>query len=135
MTKQLVAANGIFAIIGTALAKALGGWDLALQVLLALVVLDYVTGIVVAILEKKLSSEIGFRGLFKKVMIFALVYVAVLVDRATGSDLIRTLTIMFYVGNEGISVLENTTKIGVPYPAPLKNVLLQLKQKSNGEEQ
>ena len=65
-------------------------------------------------------------------MIFALVYLAVLVDQATNSDIIRTLTIMFYIANEGISVLENSTVLGVPYPEPLKDILLQLKQKNNG---
>ena len=132
MTNKLATVNSIFAVIGTVIAKALGGWDLALQVLVALVVLDYLTGVSIAVVEKKLSSEVGYRGLFKKVMIFALVYVAVLADQATGSDIIRTLTIMFYIANEGISVLENAGKLGVPYPAQLKNILVQLKTKNDG---
>lgn len=135
MTNKLATVNSIFAIIGTVIAKALGGWDLALKVLVAMVVLDYVTGVVIAILDKKLSSEVGFRGLFKKIMIFALVYVAVLADQATNTDIIRTITIMFYIANEGISVLENAGKLGVPYPARLKNILTQLKSKSNGEDE
>lgn len=134
MSKELVTVNSIFAVIGTTIARALGGWDVALRVLVALIVVDYVTGVIIAILDKKLSSEIGFRGLFKKMMIFALVYLAVLVDQATNTDVIRTLTIMFYIANEGISVLENSTILGVPYPEPLKNILLQLKNKSNGQE-
>jgi toxin secretion/phage lysis holin len=135
LTNKLATVNSIFAIIGTVIAKALGGWDLALKVLVAMVVLDYVTGVVIAILNKKLSSEVGFRGLFKKIMIFALVYVAVLADQATNTDIIRTITIMFYIANEGISVLENAGKLGVPYPARLKNILTQLKSKSNGEDE
>jgi len=131
MSKKLVTTNSIFAVIGTIFARALGGWDVALRVLVAMIVLDYITGVVIAILDKKLSSEIGFRGLFKKMMIFALVYLAVLIDQATSTDIIRTITIMFYIANEGISVLENSTKLGVPYPEPLKNILLQLKAKSN----
>lgn len=134
MSKELTTVNSIFAVIGTTIARALGGWDVALRVLVALIVVDYVTGVIIAILDKKLSSEIGFRGLFKKMMIFALVYLAVLVDQATNTDVIRTLTIMFYIANEGISVLENSTILGVPYPEPLKNILLQLKNKSNGQE-
>lgn len=134
MSKELATVNSIFAVIGTTIARALGGWDVALRVLVALIVVDYVTGVIIAILDKKLSSEIGFRGLFKKMMIFALVYLAVLVDQATNTDVIRTLTIMFYIANEGISVLENSTILGVPYPEPLKNILLQLKNKSNGQE-
>lgn len=135
MTNKLATVNSIFAIIGTVIAKALGGWDMALKVLVAMVVLDYITGITLAIFEKKLSSEIGFKGLFKKMMIFALVYVAVLADQATNTDIIRTITIMFYIANEGISVLENAGKLGVPYPARLKNILTQLKSKSNGEDE
>lgn len=134
MSKELATVNIIFAVIFTVIAKALGGWDMGLKVLVALIVLDYITGVIVAILDKKLSSEIGFRGLFKKMMIFALVYLAVLVDQATNTELVRTLTIMFYIANEGISVLENAGKLGVPYPEPLKNILLQLKQKSNGDD-
>jgi toxin secretion/phage lysis holin len=134
MSNKLLTINSIFAVIGTTLAKALGGWDMALQVLVAMVVLDYITGITLAVFEKKLSSEIGFKGLFKKMMIFALVYLSVLLDQATNTDIVRTLTIMFYIANEGISVLENAGKLGVPYPEPLINILVQLKQKNNGEE-
>ena len=133
MTSKLATVNSIFAVIMTAIAQALGGWDLALRVLVALVILDYATGVMVAILEKNLSSEIGYKGLFKKVMIFALVYVAVLADQATNTDILRTITIMFYIANEAISVLENAGKLGVPYPAQLKNILVQLKAKNNGE--
>jgi toxin secretion/phage lysis holin len=134
MSNKLLTINSIFAVIGTTLAKALGGWDMALQVLVAMVVLDYITGVTLAVFEKKLSSEIGFKGLFKKMMIFALVYLSVLLDQATNTDIVRTLTIMFYIANEGISVLENAGKLGVPYPEPLINILVQLKQKNNGEE-
>jgi len=133
LTNKLATVNSIFAVIGTIIAKALGGWDMALQVLVAMVVLDYITGITLAIFEKKLSSEIGFKGLFKKMMIFALVYLSILLDQATNTDIVRTLTIMFYIANEGISILENAGKLGVPYPAPLKNILVVLKQKNNGE--
>ena len=132
MPKNLFTVNSIIAIIGTSIAKALGGWDLALQVLVAIIAIDYITGVVIAILNKELSSEVGFKGLCKKMMIFALVYLAVLVDKSTGTDFIRTLVIMFYTANEGISVLENAGKLGVPYPAKLKEILVQLKK--NTEE-
>lgn len=134
MTKQLALVNSVFATIGTLLAQALGGWDLALGVLVAIIVLDYITGVLIAILDKTLDSNIGFRGLCKKMMIFALVYLAVLVDKATGTSIVRTFTIMFYIANEGISVLENAGKLGVPYPKPLKNILIQLKAKNDGEQ-
>ena len=124
-TKGIAAVLGV---VGATIAKALGGWDVALQVLVALIALDYLTGVIVAIAEKKLNSDIGFRGLLKKMMIFALVYVAVLVSSATGSDFIRLLVIMFYIANEAISVLENAGKMGVPYPKKLKELLEQLKK-------
>ena len=128
-TKGIAAVLGV---VGATIAKALGGWDVALQVLVALIALDYLTGVIVAIAEKKLNSDVGFRGLLKKMMIFALVYVSVLVSSATGSDFIRLLVIMFYIANEAISVLENAGKLGVPYPKKLKELLEQLK-KDNDE--
>ncbi len=134
MSKELFAANGIFSVIGTIIANALGGWNLALQALVTLVIIDYITGVMVAIVDGQLSSEIGAKGIAKKVMIFALVYIAVLVDHVTSTDLIRTITIMFYIANEGISILENAGKIGVPYPQTLKNILIQLKNKNDDEQ-
>lgn len=134
MQKRLLAVNSIFAAIGTAIAKAFGGWDMALQVLVALIALDYITGVAIAIVNQKLSSEIGFRGLLKKMMIFALVYLSVLVSKATETELIRTFVIMFYIANEGISVLENAGKLGVPYPQKLKDVLIQLKKSTEEEK-
>lgn len=132
MTKQMVSFNGIIMAIFTPIIIALGGWDVVLQVLVSLVVMDYLTGVTVAILNKSLSSEVGYKGLIKKVFIFAMVYVSVLVDKATNADVFRTMTILFYIANEGISVLENGGKLGVPYPEALKNVLIQLKDKNNG---
>ena len=133
LTNRLTTVNSIFAVIGTVIAKALGGWDLALQVLVALVVLDYITGVVIAVCDKTLSSAIGGKGIANNLFIFALVYVAALADQAMSTELLRIATIMFYIANEGISVLENAGKLGVPYPAQLKNILVQLKTKSNGE--
>ena len=130
MNKELFAANGVFSAIATIIANALGGWNLGLQALVTLVIIDYITGVTVAIVERKLSSEVGARGIAKKVMIFALVYIAVLVDQITNTDLVKTATIMFYIANEGISILENAGKIGVPYPQTLKNILAQLKNKN-----
>lgn len=133
MKEKLTTINSIFAVVGTTLAKMLGGWDMALHVLICTILLDYVTGVLVAISRKQLSSEIGYKGLLKKMMILLLVYLAVLLEKATGTDVIRLLVILFYIANEGISVLENAGKLGVPYPEPLKNILLQLKKKSDGE--
>ncbi len=131
MKKGLFVLNSIIAVLGTigvVIAKALGGWDMTLQVLVALAVIDYISGVVIAILEKKLDSNVGFRGITKKIFVFALVYLAVLIDKTINTDFIRTLTVTFYIANESISILENAGKLGVPYPKKLKDVLVQLKK-------
>ena len=118
----------VVAAVGGYIGYFLGGWDGFLYGLVAFVVIDYLTGIMVAILEKRLSSEVGFRGIFKKVLIFSLVAVAHIVDSQliqTGSA-VRTAVIFFYLSNEGISIIENTAKIGLPIPEKLKTVLEQL---------
>jgi toxin secretion/phage lysis holin len=118
----------IVAAIGGTIGYFLGGLDGFLYALIVFVVIDYLTGIMVAILERKLSSEVGFRGIFKKVLIFSLVAVAHIIDSQliqTGSA-IRTAVIFFYLSNEGISIIENTAKIGLPIPEKLKTVLKQL---------
>ena len=118
----------IIAAVGGYIGYFLGGWDGFLYALVAFVVIDYITGIMVAVLEKRLSSEVGFRGIFKKVLIFSLVAVAHIVDSQliqTGSA-VRTAVIFFYLSNEGISIIENTAKIGLPIPEKLKTVLEQL---------
>ena len=113
----------------------LGGLDGFLYALLAFTIIDYLTGIMVAILERKLSSEVGFRGIFKKVLIFSLVGIGNMVDvyLLKNGSAIRTAVIFFYLSNEGISILENTGKIGLPIPGKLKNILQQLQEdESNG---
>jgi toxin secretion/phage lysis holin len=118
----------VIAAVGGYIGYFLGGLDGFLYALIAFVVIDYLTGIMVAVIEKKLSSEVGFRGIFKKVLIFSLVAVAHIIDAElirTGSA-IRTAVIFFYLSNEGISILENTAKIGLPIPEKLKTVLEQL---------
>lgn len=100
-----------------------------LYALITFVVVDYVLGVFCAILEKKLSSAVGARGIFKKVVIFTLVAVAHVIDSklvGTGSA-IRTAVIFFYLSNEGISIIENATRLGLPVPAKLVNILEQLK--------
>jgi toxin secretion/phage lysis holin len=114
--------------IGAYIGYFLGGIDGFLYALIAFVIIDYLTGIMVAVLERKLSSEVGFRGIFKKVLIFSLVAVGHIIDSQliqTGSA-IRTAVIFFYLSNEGISILENTAKIGLPIPEKLKAILVQL---------
>ena len=117
-----------FTAFGGWLGWILGGWDGFLYALITLVVVDYLTGVMLAVLEKRLSSEVGARGIFKKVLIFALVAVGHIIDTqviANGSA-VRTAVIFFYLSNEGISIIENAAKIGLPIPEKLKLVLGQL---------
>ncbi|WFF71800.1 phage holin family protein [Proteiniclasticum sp. QWL-01] len=118
----------IVTVMGGYIGYFLGGWDGFLYALVAFVVIDYITGLMVAVLEKRLSSEAGFRGIFKKVVLFSLVAVGHIVDSRLlqNEGVIRTAVIFFYLSNEGISILENTAKIGLPVPENLKNVLAQL---------
>jgi toxin secretion/phage lysis holin len=112
---------------------ALGGLDGFLYTLIACMVLDYATGIMIAILEKKLSSVVGFRGIFKKVLILVMVGIAHAVDRnIIGSgETVRTAILTFYISNEGVSLLENAARIGLPIPSKLKDILTQLHGKEN----
>ena len=117
-----------FAIIGGFLGWVFGGFDSLIYALIAFVALDYITGVLLAIHDKKISSEIGFRGICKKAMIFVLVAVGHILDKSiigTGSS-IRTMLIMFYLSNEGISILENSGATGLPLPQKLKDILQQL---------
>ena len=110
---------------------ALGGNDILLQILTAMVVTDYLSGIAVGVKDGKLSSKTGFSGLIKKAFIFTVVYMANLVDTATGVNSFRNVAVMFYISNEGISVLENLGKIGVKYPQKIKEILVQLGDNKN----
>lgn len=125
----------IFSAIGGALGYFLGGWDGFLYALVAFVVLDYITGLMMAVLERKLSSTIGFRGIFKKVVIFALVALSHIIDEQVihSGSAIRTAVIFFYISNEGISVLENAALIGLPVPQKIKEVLEHLRQEDNSK--
>lgn len=117
-----------FSAVGGWLGWFLGGVDGFLYALLAFVVVDYITGVMCAIVNKKLSSEIGFKGIFKKVLIFALVGIGHLTDSyliGTG-EAIRTAIIFFYLSNEGVSLLENATRLGLAVPPKLKDILAQL---------
>lgn len=117
-----------FTALGGWLGYFLGGMDGLLLTLLLFVVLDYITGIMCAIADKSLSSEIGFKGICRKVLIFMLVGVAHIVDLhvvGTGSAL-RSAVVCFYLSNEGLSLLENASHLGLPIPEKLKDVLAQL---------
>jgi toxin secretion/phage lysis holin len=117
-----------FAAIGGWLGYFVGGADGLLITLLVFMVLDYVTGVMCGIVDKTLSSAVGFKGLFRKVLIFALVGVGHVVDMnviGTGGAL-RSAVICFYLSNEGVSLLENAAHLGLPVPDKLKDILAQL---------
>mgnify|MGYP000932851523 CR=1 FL=1 len=120
-----------FTAIGAFLGWFLGKQDNFLYALLVFVIIDYITGVICAFIDKKLSSEIGAKGILKKVLIFVLVGVAHILDTYilgnTGDNgALRTAVIFFYLSNEGVSILENAGHIGLPIPEKLKNVLKQL---------
>ena len=128
----------IFTAVGGWLGYFLGGCDGLLYTLLAFVILDYITGIMCAVVDHRLSSAIGFRGIFRKVLIFALVGVGHLLDvQVLGSvGVLRTAVIFFYLSNEGVSLVENAAHLGLPIPEKLKAVLEQLHDRAgkDGED-
>ena len=125
----------IFAAVGGWLGWFLGGCDGLLYALIAFVVVDYLTGVMCAVVDKKLSSEVGFKGIFKKILIFLLVGIANLLDvNIIGNgSVLRTAAIFFYLSNEGVSLLENATHLGLPVPEKLKSVLQQLHDRAEEE--
>ena len=126
----------VFAAIGGGIGWFLGGADGFLYALIAFVVIDYITGVMCAIVDKKLSSEVGFKGIFKKVLIFILVGVGNIIDvQVLGqAGVLRTAVIFFYLSNEGVSLLENAGHLGLPIPAKLKAVLEQLHDRIEKED-
>ena len=118
----------IFAAVGGWLGWFLGGCDGLLYALIAFVVIDYVTGVICAVTDKKLSSAVGFKGVCRKVLIFLLVGIGHILDaQVIGSgSVLRTAVIFFYISNEGVSLIENAAHLGLPIPSKLKAVLEQL---------
>ena len=129
--------QAIFVAIGGWLGYFLGGCDGLLYALLAFVVLDYITGVMCAVADKKLSSAVGFKGICRKVLIFALVGIGHLLDtQVIGSgSVLRTAIIFFYISNEGVSLVENAAYLGLPIPSKLHKVLEQLHDRSEKEDE
>lgn len=127
------------ATAGSAAAQALGGWDTALKVLVAFMIADYVTGLMVAAIwhssrktpDGSLDSRAGAKGLARKMLILLFVGLGAMLDQLTSSDFFRDAVCLFYVGNEGLSILENTAIMGVPYPQMIKDALEILKKKGD----
>ncbi len=120
-----------FSALGGFLGWFLGGVDGFLYALIAFAVIDYVTGVMCAVEDKKLSSAVGFKGICRKVLIFALVGIGNILDMYVFGEagVLRTAVIFFYLSNEGISLLENSAHLGLPIPEKLKDVLAQLHNK------
>lgn len=118
----------IFTAVGGWLGYFLGGCDGLLYALIAFVAIDYITGVMCAVIDRKLSSAVGFKGIFRKVMIFLLVGIANIIDvQVVGTGaVLRTAVIFFYISNEGVSLLENAGHLGLPIPERVKTVLKQL---------
>lgn len=129
----------IFAGVGSVLAETFGGWDSFLKALVMFMIVDYITGMVVALVFHKsqktknggASSEVGYKGIIKKLCTFLLVALSVRMDEISGTHYIRNATIFFFLGNEGLSVIENLGLMGVPYPDFIKKALETLKDKGD----
>lgn len=132
----------VLSAIGGLAAHALGGWDMLIKCLLVFIVTDYITGLTVAFVfhrSKKTpgggaSSEVCFRGIVKKICILVLVGISVCMDNILGTGYIRFVTIMFFIGNEGLSILENMQAMGVPFPRFVKEALEQMRDKGDKGE-
>ena len=124
----------VFGFAGGFLSYWLGGWDILIKTIVFLAVVDYIAGIIKAVYLKELSSEIGFKGLLKKIVMFIVIAVAFVIQQLIGGTVpLREVVIMFYIANESLSLLENAA-IFVPIPEKLKSVLLQIRDKdSEGE--
>lgn len=135
-------ALAFIAAVGSCIANWLGGWDAALIVLISLMVIDFITGLAVAFVFKKspktanggASSDASFKGILKKIVILILVGMAAMLDDVLQANYVRNLAIIFYIGSEGLSVIENTALMGVPYPSFIKAALEAMKDKGDKGE-
>ncbi|HFH9049154.1 TPA: holin family protein [Streptococcus agalactiae] len=130
--KELLTLNKIlFSMIGGLIGSLFGELDGILYALLVFIIIDYLTGIFAAVVEKQLSSSIGFRGIFKKIAILFLVSLGHLIDTAIikQGGTIRTMVIFFYLSNEGLSILENTVRIGLSISEKLQAILKQINER------
>lgn len=128
--------QAVIAAIGGWIGYFLGGCDGLIYALIAFVVIDYITGVMCAVSDRRLSSAVGFKGICRKVLIFALVGIANILDvHVIGTGcVVRTATIFFYISNEGVSILENAANLGLPVPKKVKDVLKQLHDGAESED-
>ena len=137
VTTVKVSILGIVGVIGSIIANALGGWDMALRVLVLFMAVDYITGLIAAGVFNKseksetgaLESRAGFKGLCRKGMILGIVFIATHLDLLSGTEMIRDAVIIGYIANEAVSIIENAGLMGVPIPNIIKRALEVLKNK------
>lgn len=137
ITTVKVSVMGAIGVIGSIIANALGGWNMALKVLISFMAVDYISGLIVAGVFKKsqktksggLESKTGFNGLCKKGMILGIVFIAAQLDLLSGTEMIRDMVIIGYIVNEAVSIIENAGLMGVPIPDIIKRTLELLKNK------
>lgn len=124
--------NNIISILATYFVYLVGGIDIAFVSLIVIMALDYITGVMSAIYNKKLNSKIGYKGIIKKVSYLLIIALSVILDRLLGqTGSVRTLVIYFFVANDGISILENVAEMNIPLPKKLKELLEQLKKEGD----
>ena len=136
MEQQSNIIKTMLALGATTLHFLFGGWSLPMQILVAVVTIDYITGIGAAFVGKRLDSRVGSKGIVKKVGFFVLVSLAHLLDKGTGmsAPILQTATIWYLIGNEGISITENLGEIGVPIPKVVTNALKRLRESGDKVE-
>ena len=131
MDKYFNGISIVFGLVGGFVCNFLGGWDLLLKSIVILMVLDYVTGLLKSIYNKKLSSEVGFKGIIKKIIIFIVIATAYVIQGIMGDEIpLREIVILFFIANEGISLIENASEF-IPIPEKLKEVLIQLRKEGD----
>lgn len=127
--KYLNVAKMIFGLVGGVISGIIGGWDALTHAMVFLLIMDYLTGVGKSIINKQLSSAVGFIGLFKKVLIFVVIAVSVEMQKIIGNGIhLREIVIMFYIANEGISLIENISEF-IPLPQKVKEIFAQIKDK------
>lgn len=132
--EQVNVLNSVAAFVGGFISFLFGGFDMLLQIMVVLVIIDYVSGLLKGWSTKTVSSQIGCKGIIKKVFIFLIIALAYLVQRIMDTQIpIRDIIIMFYIANEGISIIENAAACGLPVPKIIINVLEQLKQRGDND--
>ena len=126
-----IAFNNLISLIATTFIYLMGGFDIALQCLLIIIILDYITGVLSAIYNKRLNSKIGIKGIVKKVGYLCLVALSVIIDKITGqTGIIRSIVIYFLVSNDGISIIENLVQMNVKVPKKIKESLEQIRKEN-----